>query len=177
MYIRTKRIKKEDYAYLVSSKWNRVKKTSKQVFSKYLGKVYTPNKQYNLSLKDIKKIEDIDSYIDNTSTKEIIRDIITLDVLNHNLIKNKEIYELEDIYVDLNNLKVYNQDFKPCVIKMNNGYLCDYTLKNLFEIMPSSTDELAFGKKLARAFIESGIGIEKEFFVLIFDKIYKKEVT
>ncbi len=175
MYIRTKKLKKEDYAYLVNSKWNKTKRTSKQQFSGYLGRIYKPEKQFNIKLNSIKRIDSNESYIANTQLQEILKDVIIIDLLNHNLRQNKYIYEGQDYYVDLVKLKVYNKKFNPCVIKMNNGFLCDYTLKNLFNTLPSSTNEVEFGKKLARAFIEAGIEINQELFVLIFDKIYKKE--
>lgn len=176
MYIRVKIIKKGEYAYLVNSEWDKKRGTSKQKFSRYLGRIYSPQKQYNLTLKDITKVQDMESYIKSTDLNQILNDIITVDLLNHNLKRNKNTFSDDNFYVDIASLKVYNQKLVPCVVKINNGYLCDYTLKRLFSIKPSNTNEIQFGKELARAVIEAGVGIEKELFVLVFDKIYKKEV-
>ena len=176
MYIRVKTIKKQEYGYLVQSKWNKKQSTSKQKFSQYLGRVYSPQKQYSLTLKDVTKAQDIENYVKITDVNQILNDIITVDLLNHNLKRNRNTFSDKEFYVDISNLKVYNKKLVPCVVKINNGYLCDYTLKRLFNIKPSNTDEVQFGKELARAVIEAGIGIEKELFVLVFDKLYKKEV-
>lgn len=177
MYIRTKRIKKGEYAYLVESKWDRRSNSSNQKFSQYLGFVYSPKKQFNLQIHDTTKITNLNQYLESNQTSTIFRDLITTDLLNHNFIRNKDLLESEGYYVNLRDFKVFNSKLKPCVIKLNNGYLCDYTLKNLFNVLPSNTNELEFGKKLARVVIESGIEIDKELFILLFDKIYKKEVS
>lgn len=176
MYIRVKTIKKGEYAYLVQSRWNKKQSTSKQKFSQYLGRVYSPQKQYNLTLKDITKAQDIENYIKTTDINQILGDILTVDLLNHDLKRNKNTFSDKEFYVDTSDLKVYNQKLVPCVVKINNGYLCDYTLKRLFNIKPSNTNEVQFGKELARVIIEAGIGIEKDIFVLVFDKLYKREV-
>jgi len=175
MYIRVKTIKNQEYGYLVQSKWNRKQSTSKQRFSQYLGRIYQPKKQYNLDLMGINKIQDIQDYFDSKDYQRILRDIISVDLLNHDLKRNKNIFSDADYYIDMENLKVYNKKLNSCIIKINNGYLCDYTLRRLFSIKPSNTNEIQFGKELARAVIETGIGIEKDMFVLLFDKIYKKE--
>lgn len=176
MYIRVKTIKGQNYAYLVNSKWDKKRGTSKQKFGKYLGRIYSPEKQYNITLKDITKVQDIEDYIKTTDINQILKDVITVDLLNYNLKRNKDVFSDKDFFIDIVNLKVYNQKLVPCTIKINNGYLCDHTLKRLFNTKPSSTDEIQFGKELARAIIEAGAGIEKDLFVLLFDKIYKKEV-
>ncbi|MDD5650546.1 MAG: hypothetical protein PHF86_09040 [Candidatus Nanoarchaeia archaeon] len=177
MYIRTKRIKKGEYGYLVSSKWDKRSNTSKQKYSQYLGYIFRPQKQFNLQFKDITKVDDINNYVEKTPVNVILKNLVEVDLLNHNFRKNKDKLEIENCYVDLNNFKIFNEKLKPCVIKLNNGYLCDYTLKNLFNVLPSNTNEFEFGKKLARVLIESGISINNEMFVLLFDKIYKKEVS
>ena len=176
MYIRVKTIKKQEYGYLVQSKWNKKQATSKQKFSQYLGRIYKPERQYKLTLMSINKIQDLNEYLNSRDYQQILRGLISVDLLNHNLNRNKDVFSDTDYYIDLVNLKVYNKKLNPCVVKINNGYLCDYTLKKLFDIKPTNTNEIQFGKELAHVVIEAGIGIEKDLFVLLFDKIYKKEV-
>jgi len=53
MYIRVKTIKGHEYAYSVTSKWDKKRGTSKQKFGKYLGRIYNPEKQYNITMETI----------------------------------------------------------------------------------------------------------------------------
>ena len=61
VYIRNKKVKGIDYAYLVQSKWDSVNNTSKQVTLKYLGKTS------NLSIEDIP-----DQYKNNPTIVEFV---------------------------------------------------------------------------------------------------------
>lgn len=158
MYIRTKTLKNKKYAYLVKARYYK-KRDPKQVFHSYLGRIYEPNK-VNDSFINLNNLIEGDI---NNIFKELIR----------NEINNYELYE--HFIIDLNKLKVFNKKERSCVIKINNGYLCDYTLKNLFRSEPSTIDEKRFSREFARVLIEVGIDINKEIFVLLFDKIYKKK--
>lgn len=55
---------------------------------------------------------------------------------------------------------------------INNGYMCNLTLKNLFGFK-AEDDEETDGYRLARAFVEAGIKVPQEIFVGIFGKLYK----
>ncbi len=157
MYIRLKTIKNKEYAYLVKSKYYK-RKPPKQMISKYLGRVYTPHKYLNNNINKENAFNNIE---------EFLKSLIELEIKNHNL--------YEHFIIDFDKFKIKNKKGNSCVIRINNGYLCDYTLKNLLKFEPSSLDEKTFSKELARALIESGIQINNDMFVLLFDKVYKKK--
>ncbi len=160
MYIRVKTLKNIKYAYLVRSKYYK-NKGPKQVFSKYLGKLYSKDRIHD-NIIDYSEEE-----IENKDIKVILKELLENELKNH---------ELSSFKVDFDKKKVLDNKGRKCVLKINNGYLCNYTLKNLFEFEPTSANEAIFSKELARVIIESGIDIGKQNFIFLFDKIYKSKV-
>ena len=55
---------------------------------------------------------------------------------------------------------------------INDGFMCNLTLKNLLEFKAEG-DEQNDGYRLARAFVEAGIKVPQDVFVSVFGKIYK----
>ncbi len=157
MFIRIKKIKNKKYAYLVENRW--VNNSSRQNVKSYLGFVYAPSKA-----KDEIKIND------SLGFKELILDIARQELLNHSF-GGREILKREDIIVDLNQLK-FTKNKKPVIVALNEGFICEHTLKELLNFKAEGSEE-EVGVKLATKLVEAGLGVQKEEFVHVFEKVFK----
>ena len=158
MFIRTKKIKGNDYAYLSENKWSKRSKKVKQITKKYLGRVYK-----------FDKIKDIEfDYNNSLSPGEIIKELVILELKKHGFEKNKNIYEKDCCFVDLKENRVYGSR-GSIAIGMNQGLLSDYTLRRLFHYT-----RIKDGYDYAKKFIEAGLDIPKEAFIDIYNKIFKE---
>lgn len=162
VFFRIKKIKGKEYAYIVENKWCR--KGSRQKVKGYAGRVYRFNLLNNVGFFGYLKIENVNSYIENNNKNKIINDLINWELFKFGVNR-------EDFLIDLNNIKI-QKNKKDIVILMNDGFMCDITLKNLLEFKPEG-DEQTDGYRLARAFVEAGIKVPQEVFVGLFGKLYK----
>ena len=168
MYIRikTKKNNKEKitkYAYLVENK--RRWKKPKQKVKKYLGKVYEyPNTQSS----------SID--ISNLSYQDSIKQILLSHLLEINFKLNEDLIQNEDLSVNLIDFKVKNSKNKNAVIKLNDGFISNYSLKQALKFnLPNATDKEC-AKALATILISSGFKLTDDTFISLFKKVYKFEV-
>ncbi|MFH1592934.1 MAG: hypothetical protein ABIB47_06225 [Candidatus Woesearchaeota archaeon] len=176
MFIRIKKIQNQEYAYLVKNIWRKRKKSSRQKVTKYLGKVHKTNKTKDVKLEEFLKIKNLQDYLKNTEHKKIIKDIIRLELFNHNfkeITKATWLYETQNIKINLRDKKVVNTKSKKLAcLEINNNFLCGYTLSRLMDFNPKKgLTELQVGKQLANSFESAGILVPKEIFVLIAKKI------
>jgi len=161
MYIRTKKIKKHVYAYLVKNRWT--KKGARQKVSKYLGRVYTPER-----LKDSEFID----VPDEAKPSVLINSLISWVLADYGFTKARGIWHKDDLEVSIAQRKV-RIGGKKAVLKVNNDYMCDLTLRKLAKFK-STKDRQGVGLDLAKAFISAGIPIPQDIFVQIFTKIYNE---
>src|SRR3989344_8132089 len=139
MYIRIKTHKSQKYAYLVQTKRYKRSSYPKQKTIAYLGRVITPKKTQNTAFKDHIN-QDLKTYLDNKKTKDIFLDLINLELKNYNIKIN-----LEDI----------SEESKPIVYEINEGFLCNYTIKKLLNFkLPIQTPEKDASIVLAKAILE-----------------------
>ena len=123
MFVRTKKIKGQRYAYLVQNKWQDGK--VKQKVKKYLGKVYSPEKT-----KETKFYEQYTKC--NKEPSEMIKDIVKLELLNHGFaILDDKTLSKEDVLVNVATCKVKTKNKKNAVLVLNNSYLHNKKLKDL----------------------------------------------
>lgn len=167
-FIRIKKIKGYEYAYLVNNKWRKVKGPRQKVKG-YLGKVY----KFGRSEKEFKA--DI-----NKEVNEIIKNLIIYELsclgFEHDgqLLKNENI-----IYNKITN-SIYileNKTRKKCVIANNEGFLCNFTLSKLFNLKPeieklNLEEDRLVGLKLAEFFVEAGLKVPENVFVEIYQKLF-----
>lgn len=163
MFIRTKKFGKKEYAYLVENKWTI--KGSRQKVSKYLGRIVKPDK--------IK--EENFNFNSEKEGSEIIQDLVKWQLLNHGFEEiAQNILCFDSIFVDLNEKKVFLKKKEENIlgaVKINDSFLCDYTLASLFNTKIEGELEDS-GKKFAEAFSIAGIPVEKDVFVELFRKVY-----
>ncbi|MBU0615453.1 MAG: hypothetical protein KJ601_05140 [Nanoarchaeota archaeon] len=166
-YFRVKNIKNKKgkiypYAYLVENKWKGNKKKGKgarQKVKAYLGRVYAYNIADDADFFSFHQIDDINEYIKNREMRGIIRDLIEWEFSRHNV---------DSVFFNRDNLKI-NYKTKDVAIKMNEGYLCNYTLSKLINFKIRDGEEVGF--ELAKTFVDAGLDVPKELFIKLFEKI------
>ena len=160
MFFRIKKIKGKEYAYVVENSWK--KGSSRQKVKNYLGKAYHFNLLNNVDFLDYLKIQDIHGYLKNNDKNKIISDLIGWELFKFDI-------KREEFSIDLSNSRI-QKNKKNIVLLINDGFMCELTLKNLLKFMPDG-DEQNEGYRLARAFVEAGIKVPQEVFVSIFSKL------
>lgn len=174
MFIRIKTIKNQQYAYKVENSWKKRKKSSRQVVKGYLGKVYVLQPAKELSFEEFIKT-DLNQYIKKISSKEMVRDIIGYELSKYGFKKTRQSWNLDNITVNLSELKV-TKDGNKAVLRFDNDFLCDFTLRNLLNFK-SSADAETVAKELATSFIQAGIPVRQDLFVEVFNKVHKRDLS
>ncbi len=167
MFIRTKKIKQIEYGYKVKNSWT--SKGSRQKSTKYLGKVIVINKDKSSSTNSNQAM------IKDLEFKTAVKEIIKFELLNNGFKENDGKIELaeKDLTVDLEKTKITHSK-RPALIKLNDGYLCDETLKKLLDYVPGKEKhEEQIGFELAELFVNAGIKLEHEIFVEVFEKLFQ----
>jgi len=161
MFVRTKRFKNNEYAYLVQNRWT--KKGTRQKAVKYLGKVICPliiskTDEKTAKLLGIKELA-------KKSYKETLKSIL------NQVVKELEFKNQKDISINISKFEVLLNG-KPYVLKLKEGFFCGYTLKSLFNLKYVGQEKLDFGYKLAEGLLICGISLDKEIFVELCNKAF-----
>lgn len=172
MYIRKKRIKGYEYAYLVQNRWKK-HKGSRQKVKGYLGRVYKADKVKEQDFFRYTGILDLNQYLASKDTKHIIRDLLRWELSNHGFMDmGNGIWQKGNICFDFAQHSLFlkgGQKIKPMVLEMNEGFMCSQTLARLISF--NAKNSVREGYRLAQLFLEAGILVPKEIFVGIFSKI------
>jgi methanogenic corrinoid protein MtbC1 len=131
VYIRIKKVKNIDYAYLVESKWNKEKQTSQQITRQYLG----PLSQININKipEEYRNKSSIIKFLDSHDLNfEKARELNTL--LQTKLLEKLKIYEIND------SVKIYNEYTKSVYS------LLDFYEKLLIPVLYKIGDQWANGE-------------------------------
>ncbi|MBR9691518.1 hypothetical protein GOV06_01915 [Candidatus Woesearchaeota archaeon] len=167
-FIRTKKIKGAEYAYIVENKWKR--KKTKQKSKKYLGRVYRPGRVNMMDFYEYHDIDDVKKYLDYKGKKDIIDDLLKLEMFNFGFKEEKGVWSKEGCFLDLKKKKVYNEKGNNIALALNDGFLTTYALRKLINFSADVEEE---GYDFAKMFIEAGIAVPKDVFVGVFSKVYK----
>ncbi|MBW2982182.1 hypothetical protein KY343_04855 [Candidatus Woesearchaeota archaeon] len=171
-FIRTKKIKGAEYAYIVENKWRKRRKNKvKQVMSKYLGRVYRFDRISVLDFFEFYNIEDINKYLDEKTKYDILVDLIKLELHNHGFEEKDKKLTKEECFFNLDEKRIQSKRTKKIAIAMNEGFLTNYAIKKILKF--EAFDEEEDGYLLAKLFVESGLNIPKEIFVGFFKKVMK----
>jgi len=167
MFIRVKKLRKGDYAYLVKNRWT--KKGARQKVVRYLGKIIELN-------------EDIDDYFDYSGLDfedalpiEIAEDLVAWVLSSHGFEKTRKTWVNGNLKVSFGTLKVRDGQ-KKAVLRLGQDFMCDYTLRRLLRFKSDKSRELT-GLNFAKAFVGAGIPVPQEAFVHLFNKIYREGQT
>jgi MerR family transcriptional regulator, light-induced transcriptional regulator len=131
VYIRIKKVKNIDYAYLVESKWNKEKQTSQQITRQYLGPLSQINinkipEEYRHESTIIKFLDSHDLNFEKSRQLNIL--------LQTKLLEKLKIYEINDL------VKIYNEYTKSVYS------LLDFYEKLLIPILHKIGDQWANGE-------------------------------
>jgi len=158
-FVRVKKLKGKEYAYLVENTWQ--DKGSRQKVKAYLGKVVKPLRQKE-GLVDVAAMQ----------FQEAVIALIKQELLNHGFNEN---LEFEKAKADLLN-KSFVSGKRNIVFALNEGFLCAHTIKEALDFKSEGYEEQA-GAKLATVLVEAGLKLPKDVFVALFEKIYKANNT
>lgn len=161
-FFRIKKLKAKEYAYIVENSWH--EKGSRQKVKSYIGRVYRFNLLKNVDFFEFLKIENAQAYVENNDKNKIICELIEWELFRFGVNKS-------EFLIDLNEKNV-KKNKKNIALNINDGFICNVTLKNLLEFK-SEGDEQNDGYRLARAFVEAGIKVPQDVFVGLFGKLYK----
>ncbi|MEK6922052.1 MAG: hypothetical protein AABX82_09235 [Nanoarchaeota archaeon] len=175
MFIRIKKIKGLEYAYLVKSVWK--DKTARQKVVQYLGKVYTLSKTNTASFETFCKEEN--KNLENAGLKAIIQALMEWTLWQHSFIKDpliqkKWLLENGKIVGDPEKLKITSGK-KEVTLKINDGYMNSFTLKELLniQIKKKTEEQRQAATSLAKAFVDAGIQVPQDIFIEVFQKVYQ----
>jgi hypothetical protein len=161
VYIRVKKIDKYKYAYLVEN----ISTSSgpRQKVRQYLGRVY-----------ELEKIKEVEDSHNGKSKQEILLNLVIPEL------KVRSFKEKKDKLIN-KNLVFETKSFtlrkttksgtsKDAIIKLNEGYLCSFTLERILNF-EKSKDVKKDAQVLAKYFLEAGLQINQELFVSFYQKI------
>lgn len=160
MFVRIKKLKGKEYAYLVENEWTI--NGSRQKVKSYLGRVIRPL-----------KMKEKETDISEMDYKQAVMTLLKQELQNHGF--DETLTFDNKIKADLDEKKITNSG-KNIVLAMNEGFLCSQTLKDALEIELIGHEEEA-GTQLAKALVEAGLSIPKDTFVQLFEKIYKGKIN
>ena len=165
MFIRTKKINNNLYAYFVENKWKNGRTV--QVTKKYIGKVFS-----------FKKVDDIDFMKfsgfegKQVTNREILQSLVEWELSRHGFVKDKRFWKKDKLVV---NPVVFSfkQGTKEIALLFNDGFLSKQTVDRILKFVISG-DEQASGYKFAKYFVEAGIKIPEQVFVYMFGNLRRR---
>ncbi|MBW2988034.1 hypothetical protein DRJ48_00810 [Candidatus Woesearchaeota archaeon] len=163
MFVRTKRVKGNEYAYLVKSVWT--KQGPRQRVVRYIGRVFKPKKVHNIG------VEEYGGMAVKELAKEDIQTLLTLlverELSNHGFQRRGKQWVLDGCVVKPS-IGAATINGHNIAVRMNEGFLCRSTIRALKRVL--GKDKLS-GHELASAFLEAGIDIDKQLFVLLYQRL------
>ena len=161
MFIRIKTIRNNKYGYLVENNWKKRQQSSRQKVKEYLGRVIAVQHQQSL----------FPEQLPSSTFQEAVLYILAHQLKQQGFKEEKNILSKDGININLQEQTI-KKEKKDIVLKINEGYLCSHTLKNLLNFQAEGYEEEA-GLQLAEAIVGAGLQIPKHLFIQLFEKIYK----
>ena len=175
MFFRIKRINGKEYAYKVKNKWT--ENGPRQKVAGYLGKVYRLQKKTDLSFESF--VTDIKGkmfaeYLNSLDFDNGIMDLVHWELTRHGLEKKDReqgnVFGHPEIDSEIEIGKGFVMaKSREAVLKMNDGYLCSSTLKEVFGA--GLVEEQEEGMDLAKTLINAGLQVPQEVFVKLYEKL------
>ena len=165
-FVRTKKIKGNEYAYIVENKWRKRGNKVKQKSKNYLGRVYRFDRANVMDFYEHYDISDVNEYLDKKSTKDIVLDLIKLELFNYGFEEKKGKFVNGNCVFDG---KRFFSSKGKVALAFNEGFLSDFTLKRVLNFKAYSEED---GAMFAKYFVESGLAVPQDVFVGIFKKIF-----
>ena len=161
MFIRIKKRENAKYAYLVRNKRYKTTPYHRQRVIKYLGKVFKPKKAIKTRIN-----------LTNLTFQDSIIYLIKTELINYNFKQKNNNFTQEKIIINLKKRNV-SKNKKPISIELNEGFLNNYTLKELLNFKYKvNQPPLTQGHTLANLLISAGIKLSPSKFLKLFKKIH-----
>lgn len=171
MFVRLKKLKGNNYAYLVANNWT--KKGPRQKIKKYLGRCINLEKKKEVEIG----IKNIEEFVHGNGVKKILARVFEYELLKFGFKKDplrRGFLYYNDIEAKPKTFKIYHKEQKNnIVLKINEGYLCEYLVKRILKFSKKDNeDEIENNDaiRFAELFIMAGIDIDKEIFIELFQK-------
>ena len=167
-FVRVKKIKGKEYAYLVENRWKN--KSSRQKVTGYLGRVVRLVLEQETDFFSRYAIDDKEQFLKSVSKHELLRKIVQNELSNHGFSDGEDAQmRWNDVVVDLN-ARTVGRNKTKVTLGMREGFLADMTLKLLLDFNETGS-QAELSLKLAKAFVEAGIKVDEELFVSVYEKL------
>lgn len=149
-FLRVKKIKGNDYAYLVENRWTA--KGPRQEVKRYLGRVhrFKGKGSYSIEFHD--------------GRKEFL-----LELIKYELGKVSSSLKKEGIGFDSKKMN-FLKGSRGCVLGLNQGFMCDFTLGRILDFKKKGDIEVD-SVRLAKFFVEAGFEVPQEYFIEYFQRL------
>ncbi|HIH42212.1 TPA: hypothetical protein HA246_01070 [Candidatus Woesearchaeota archaeon] len=177
-FIRIKKIKGIEYAYIVENSWQENK--VRQKVKKYLGKVYKferkkfENEEHELTSFIEFVSDELEHYLAVVDSKKILLDIVRWELNNHGFKqdeKNIQLWKNEVCRFNEKLIAVTNDSKADVTFGFNDGLLNTFKLRKLLRLNYAG-EEQEVGYKIAKDLVELGLKVPKELFIGLFQKMY-----
>jgi len=172
MYLKIKKIKGIEYAYLVNQTYNKRKKNTRQKNISYLGKVLQLQRVKNLTLSSQIKVP-LEEFIEQAPQREIFKALIKLELINHGFkIIGGENFVKDNLQVTGGCMRFSDKmnNSKVC-FEVNQGFLTSRSLDRLCTPLSQHTDDVECANVFARRVRSEGLDPSEEVFILLFRKL------
>ena len=150
-YIRVKKISNKPYAYLVESQ--STKRGPRQRVKQYLGRIYA-----------VEQKENERSTVVGKTKEEFLKEMVLRELMPAGFKEKGAKFSFEQLHFCPQELTLRKKNNKEAVIKLNEGYLCSFTIDRLHKF--SKTDDMnKDALSLAKYFLGAGLTVSEEEFV------------
>ena len=164
-FIRTKKVKDNEYAYIAENKRYRKKKV-KQKSKKYLGRVYRFDRVNVMDFYEYYDISDVESYLEENSKEKIVSDLVKLELFNYGFEEKDGKWVKDNCVFDG---KRFFSGRGKVALAFNEGFLSDFTLKRVLNFKADTEED---GAVFAKYFVEAGLAVPQDIFVGVFRMIF-----
>ncbi len=163
MFIRTKKVNNNVYAYFVKNKW--VDGKTSQTTVKYIGRVFPFKKTKNIDFMKFSGLEG-----KRVTNKELLQHLTEWELHNHGFVKEEKLWKKKEVVA---NAKTFSflKGKKEVALGFNDGFLSKATLQRISRFTASSAED---GYKYAKYFVEAGIEVPQEVFVHMFKNVKRR---
>lgn len=162
VFLRTKRINRHHYCYLVEN--HHTKNGPRQKVKKYLGKAIRLEKTRETPFPSPVPF----LLPAQTSKTELLRSLIAWELKQHNFREKNYFLTNKDITFNRQTFQLKKQN-KDIVLQLNEGFLSEFTLKRLLNFKKTN-DLKQDAPQFAKYFVEAGINIPQEVFITCYQK-------
>ena len=164
MFVRTKKVNNNIYAYFVKNRW--INGRTSQTTVKYIGRVYPFVLANDVGFMQFSGLEGR-----SVSNRELLKSLVGWELFKHGFKKEKKCWVGGGIDVDADSFS-FSKNGKEVALAFNDGFLSKATVNRILNFAVSDRDE--DGYSFAKAFVEAGIKVPQPVFVHIFSNLRRK---